>query len=509
MLSATIGFALGGPMVAQAALDDIVLVKGINTDRQTMSMSFGEHGFSGDPAQLCRNIRDYMDANGWLGPGGYGGPGAELLNMIFPIGDMGVVPSELGLAALNDCGETRPTRDNYSILFTSCSMHMLSEGTLLTWVVPPGAPQAMMIIADAQTMQVIDGGRVMLNQTFQAVGTAAQGRATEQQSVSPTSRTGEWDIIVGETNGDGGYLSVGQETYTANIFNFDYKGTISIPGMEALGMSMGELESDGVAHIVPNLPGSDVIGEFYKNFRDEVLPSMQANSLMAQTFKQMADIASNGVPVHTSQTIKMENGMLSMFGGSAGAGSTSTNTIKQVTVWRGGAAQSEFCGHSVVPEGWTSTSMDEMMADAMGGAGGAGAAPGLTPEQQAQMNEGMQQLNDALEGMSDEDRAALQGLGLGNIIPGLGNQEPAADPAGQPAAASRSASRSADLMTDNLLQSVQLHLEALGIAPGNTSGEMDLNTQIAISQFQASKGMNPNGEVSPQLLGVLAAEVDK
>jgi len=36
-----------------------------------------------------------------------------------------------------------------------------------------------------------------------------------------------------------------------------------------------------------------------------------------------------------------------------------------------------------------------------------------------------------------------------------------------------------------------------------------LNIPIAISQFQASKGMKPTGEVSPQLLGILAAEIDK
>ena len=36
-----------------------------------------------------------------------------------------------------------------------------------------------------------------------------------------------------------------------------------------------------------------------------------------------------------------------------------------------------------------------------------------------------------------------------------------------------------------------------------------LETTIAISQFQAEKGMKVTGEVTPQLIGILAAEVDR
>jgi len=55
---------------------------------------------------------------------------------------------------------------------------------------------------------------------------------------------------------------------------------------------------------------------------------------------------------------------------------------------------------------------------------------------------------------------------------------------------------------------VQLHLEALGYDPGNTAGSDALRSKIAISQFQAEKGLEVTGEVSPQLLGTLAVEVD-
>ena len=63
-------------------------------------------------------------------------------------------------------------------------------------------------------------------------------------------------------------------------------------------------------------------------------------------------------------------------------------------------------------------------------------------------------------------------------------------------------------MSDNMTQSVQKHLQALGYDTGNTGGELSTETVIAISQFQAEKGMEVTGEVTPQLLGILGAEVD-
>lgn len=70
------------------------------------------------------------------------------------------------------------------------------------------------------------------------------------------------------------------------------------------------------------------------------------------------------------------------------------------------------------------------------------------------------------------------------------------------------AGMSVSITTGNLTQSVQKHLQALGYDTGNTDGELSTETIIAISQFQAEKGMQATGEVTPQLLGILGAEVD-
>jgi peptidoglycan hydrolase-like protein with peptidoglycan-binding domain len=68
---------------------------------------------------------------------------------------------------------------------------------------------------------------------------------------------------------------------------------------------------------------------------------------------------------------------------------------------------------------------------------------------------------------------------------------------------------SEELHSENLTQMIQNHLQALGYDTGGTGGDLTLETTIAISQFQAEKGLEVTGEVSPQLAGLLSAEVDK
>lgn len=152
-----------------------------------------------------------------------------------------------------------------------------------------------------------------------------------------------------------------------------------------------------------------------------------------------------------------------------------------------------------LPEGLKPMALGGMagMGDMMNPGSAGAAAPGAASA-----------LGGVLNQLSPEQQEALSGAGLEGLIPGMGDQ-PQAAPAGSSAGAtSRSESMSQQLTTDDLTQSVQLHLQYLGIDPGNTSGEMSVDTQIAISEFQASKGMDVTGEVSPQLLGILSAEVD-
>lgn len=62
---------------------------------------------------------------------------------------------------------------------------------------------------------------------------------------------------------------------------------------------------------------------------------------------------------------------------------------------------------------------------------------------------------------------------------------------------------------DSLTQRVQADLIKLGYEPGAATGEVTTETTIAIAKFEAERGLTVTGEVSPQLAGMLAAEVDK
>ncbi len=60
---------------------------------------------------------------------------------------------------------------------------------------------------------------------------------------------------------------------------------------------------------------------------------------------------------------------------------------------------------------------------------------------------------------------------------------------------------------EDLLRQIQLNLATLGYSPGNTNGVLDTITQIAISQYEAEKGMKVTGEPSQAVAQRLAADV--
>lgn len=60
-----------------------------------------------------------------------------------------------------------------------------------------------------------------------------------------------------------------------------------------------------------------------------------------------------------------------------------------------------------------------------------------------------------------------------------------------------------------LVKMAQKELIALGYEPGNIQGEMDTQTTVAVSKFQAEHGMDVTGEVTPQLVGAIKAALSQ
>jgi hypothetical protein len=77
------------------------------------------------------------------------------------------------------------------------------------------------------------------------------------------------------------------------------------------------------------------------------------------------------------------------------------------------------------------------------------------------------------------------------------------------AAGSRATSGRSSIDTEaDLLRMIQVDLEKLGYKPGNMDGVLDKPTIVAITKFQAGKGLAITGQPSPQLAGILSAATD-
>ena len=64
----------------------------------------------------------------------------------------------------------------------------------------------------------------------------------------------------------------------------------------------------------------------------------------------------------------------------------------------------------------------------------------------------------------------------------------------------------ASVLADELTWMIQEDLTALGYETGGTSGELSVQTAVAISKFEAEHNLNVTGEPSPQLAGIVRAK---
>ena len=365
------------------------------------------------------------------------------------------------------------------------------------WTVPPGAPETQMVVVDAESRQFIEGA--LPETDLAAVATFAKGREI-RQDVRRVSGERQYEIEL-EIGPTGDYRT-STETYTGQAYSYEYEGEFGVPGMREMGLPMSKIQSTGSAWISSDVPGADVVAKFYENFEEYVTPATESGTMFTAMIEQMADVVQNGIPLETTQTVKSTM----PFGGVGGTpesrmgqGSTSTSKTSSITVWQGAASEHNVCGQMEAPEGYTVTSMSEMMSgDNM---------PEISSED-------MQEIQDMMQGLSPEERQMMEQMGVGNILDQLsgngmpGAQPPTANPRATSSNAGSNLPTAAQLSGGNLTESVQMHLQALGYDVGEANGESSLQTTIAISTFQAEKGMEVTGEVTPQLLGMLSAEVD-
>ena len=359
--------------------------------------------------------------------------------------------------------------DAYAMTYAECRMTMDTASILTDIHLPPDEASASMTMSDFYSEE---STRVSLDRNLNA----ATGVAVWAGNLNWTG-PGESKEIAG---------------YPTTRWDFQYETGMDLGGggesggaLAALGLN-ATISTTGHGYYSTTVPGMNIVNAFFDRFTSQVQASEGGSSMFEGMLNTMVEMIRKGMPLEMDQTITSN-----MMGGGRGGMRSVIKASGVQTV----SLIDDFCTRSLVPDHFTVTDMS-----------------GQLEASSAELNQSMGELNKAMEGMTPEQREAMKGLGLGSLFgrdaAAKPASQPAQAPAGTAATSSRSMPSSADLTTNNMTQSVQKHLQALGYDVGNTNGNVDTTTVIAISQFQAEKGLEVTGKVTPQLLGILGAEVD-
>lgn len=387
--------------------------------------------------------------------------------------------------ALCDAPDPETSVQPFTITYASCRMGMTTPANAMVITMPPGGDSAIMLAADHTTREVVHLELTShIDATSQFTGTG-WSEGIDIASLGQTAEIFGYDTEHYRFSYTSGLGEAGLGAMTAADVE---AGGITSP--QALG-NLVSVESTGTAWISDSAPGIDIVQSFYRNLSSRFQPD-SSTSFFGGMIKNLVGMLEKGLPIVIEQTTSAK------VMGTTSVSGKSESHVANIRIWDLPAG---WCGEVQAPPGYEVTNVNEQM-------NAAASTPG-TPSD-AEMREAMNQYSEAMENMTDEQRAMMEQFGMGEMMQQMMGSSPGAQQAGGGGSSAGSAvSPSEELQSDDLTQMVQNHLQALGYDPGNTSGEMTMETTIAISQFQAEKGLEVTGEVSPQLAGMLSAEVDR
>ncbi|HSG63867.1 MAG TPA: peptidoglycan-binding domain-containing protein [Gammaproteobacteria bacterium] len=425
------------------------------------------------------------------------------------------------------------------VIYAQCRMTMDGMTGQLDLKIPAGA-DGHMIAFDGT-----EGMRVNLTQRVQDVsGVVGQGWSSGVQWQSGPGETVEragypatlaqFEYTTGMGPGYGAALAASQQGAQGELSTEQYLQQMQGAGLdESQGLQvlsgMVSNKVTGWGYFSTAVPGIDIVQSFYRNFAESVSPSGDLGSFFGGMISSAVALLEHGIPLELHTTLETRVLGRTVIGGESMSGIYDVRLVSLPDDW---------CSRSFIDESRL-TDIDAQMQELLSGnaPGGSGAASGTAAAgptadpAAAGLGQMLGGLAAAVAGgagsagadMTAEEQAqmtpALGGLGglfggLAGGAAGMGAAAGAAAPAPASAAsagaapARSGASLSSALMTDDLTESAQNMLQALGYDTGNTDGELSVETTIAISQFQAEQGLEVTGEVTPQLLGILAAAVD-
>lgn len=415
-------------------------------------------------------------------------------------GMAGYLPNEAQIDEILDAIEEECDREDEvsfgftKIIYSQCRMFMDGETGQLDILVPAGADGHMVVFDGTE------GARVNLTRRVQEVSVhVGQGWSsdiewqigpgqTEERAGYPATHAA-FEYTVGMGAGYGTALDASQQAAQGGMSTEEYLQQMESSGLgreQGLQMLSGMVSSKtvGWGYFSTAVPGVDIVQSFYRTFAENVAPGGGLGSFMGGMINSQVGMLERGIPLelHTTQETRI-------MGRTQVSGDSSANihSVELVNL------PSDWCSRELIPPNPNIKDIDAELQQALSaGSAGPPGQPG-TPQAGA----GIPSFNQIMEQFSGGGASALP-----------------ANPAGltqgtAPGGSGGSSGSSADLTTDDLTQTAQLHLQALGYTVGNTAGNLDTESIIAISQFQAERGLAVTGEVTPQLIGVLSAEVDR
>jgi hypothetical protein len=483
-------------LTASSHADQRVLIWGKTTDREQQSEDMQQLAQSRD--RICSTLNDpRINA-------AFNQARTQLTNVFVELGVPPFVQSEVE-ESLNegrdafcnaDLSPDQATASDVFIIYSHCSMFMRQGTGGMSIYLREDLNEAVMIVGDSATGEAT---KVVMNRDLSRVRQPEPGEPAllgrgQSSAASPSRIGGPREFSLGR----GDLL----RNYDAYHYKYSYSSSLSGGTMDDMvtdsseysgGMTqfpnlaaMTRVETQGNAWMSTEVPGVDIVNTFYDNFARIIEGQQGALSFIGGMLRNQEVITSHGMPLQT--TVHTSAAM--------GTRSTSTFEAKDIQVI---PARVDECVARPVPSGYTVTDLNAELASTGSGQPQTMGA-GASTQQSDEMAAAMQQAAAAMQQMTPEQRQMMEQFGIGGV---------AQAPNAAASAAPNAKKCAADLESNNLTQMVQRLLEALEYDPGNTDGELVTETIIAISEFQADKGRKVTGEPSPQLAGILSAEVDK
>ena len=308
---------------------------------------------------------------------------------------------------------------NFKITYAHCRMLMDSDSDLLDIKIPDsGADGHMLVVSGGEGM------RINLTRSMQQVAQHATGQGWSsgiqwqsgpgqtKEIIGYEATSHQYEYTMGIGTGYGAGLSSSQQAAQGGMSTQEYLQQNQGAGQDqasALIAGMVSTKNQGWGYFSQEVPGVDIVQEFYENFANRVAPSGELDSFFGGMIMAMVGMLEKGIPLELN--FKVESKVM----GRTTVSSESTSDILNARLV---SLPSDWCTREFVGPDVPIRDMDEEINQALSGQSGSPNS-GVSAEQQAEIAEGMRQFQEAMDNLSPEQKAMMEQMGITpGMIPG-------------------------------------------------------------------------------------------